>query len=344
MTRIRSALSALSLPGRRTLAVLVALVGLTLPVVPVAHAGSGSARAVEARATAAPVLTGVIVVTGSSKEPYAAAHKTATATCPAGKRIVGGGARTTTRYGGSTQGAVALSVVQPYSVYDQARRTYNDGYFTRADERILGRADGPGDPTNGPYPVEWILTARAICADYISGLQVVSSVGNDYGDRDNHFRATKRVDCGAGRSVLGTGGYVFGADSGFAGVSRLRSANDGKSVRILGGGIANSSRGLEAVVYAICARTPVGYQVVHGPLVEGDARRQSASASCGTDRPRVLTGAGLTVLEQEEFPHIWADAMFPSGRVTVGAGTTSNPQSWILAATAICVARSATNP
>ena len=111
------------------------------------------------------------------------ATKSATVTCPAGKRVLGAGASVDN---GQSTKPVLLETVRP------------DAALTTVTAR--GREDEDGTD------LDWYVTAYAVCAVAPSGLQRVTATtvaGSD------EFARTS-VSCPAGKHLVGTGGEVIG--------------------------------------------------------------------------------------------------------------------------------------
>lgn len=111
--------------------------------------------------------------------------KSATATCPAGKKLVGTGAEIT---GG--RGEVVLDDLRP-----------NGSPFVAPTAVTVGAYEAEA------YAPDWTVTAYAICADPLPGLvQVTDSSNNTSVDP----RAAL-VFCPTGKKLLGQGGQISGA-------------------------------------------------------------------------------------------------------------------------------------
>jgi hypothetical protein len=109
--------------------------------------------------------------------------KTVTASCPAGKRVIGGGGR--------INGAqhVVLTRLQP--VHDSTGAT-PDRYVVAASEDQIGFAG------------TWALQAYAICADPLPGLQIVSAISAAGSEPFQGVSAS----CPAGKLAVGAGGRI----------------------------------------------------------------------------------------------------------------------------------------
>ncbi|HEX8103615.1 MAG TPA: hypothetical protein VF533_13450 [Solirubrobacteraceae bacterium] len=109
------------------------------------------------------------------------ATKTATATCPAGKRVTGAGVDLSTR-----DGRVLIDYIRPDATLTSVTVSAHE------DEAL--------------YAPGWTLTAYAVCAPAPAGLQRVAATSAS-------SSAAKGVTatCPAGKRVLGTGGELAGA-------------------------------------------------------------------------------------------------------------------------------------
>jgi hypothetical protein len=103
-----------------------------------------------------------------------------TAKCPAGTRLLGTGGEVNIR------GQVVINSLIP------------DPELTKVTVR--GAEDQDGAPHN------WFISAYAICADPLPGLQLVRAAS---GLSSTAFRST-RAECPAGKALVGTGGRIIG--------------------------------------------------------------------------------------------------------------------------------------
>jgi hypothetical protein len=168
------------LSGLRPMVNLVGLSGFQVTATE-DDTGYAGTWAVRAYAICGPKLAGYQVVWQTSPSS-SASSRSATATCPNGKKVISAGAAVAN--GG---GDVVLQLIVPNNNLDWvAVNAYEDetGY-------------------NG----NWQLTAYAVCANSVLGLELVvaaSPVG------DGSAMNTATVACPDGKELLGLGGHAFG--------------------------------------------------------------------------------------------------------------------------------------
>ena len=109
--------------------------------------------------------------------------------CPSGKRLLGGSADVHINNSGWAV---------PRNIPDVA---VNQLLASGTSEGVHAFAYEDGDGT----ALSWVLTAYAICALPATGLETVHSYGG-YSRDDTRY---ERLDCPAGKQVLGVGGSVF---------------------------------------------------------------------------------------------------------------------------------------
>jgi hypothetical protein len=127
----------------------------------------------------AAAATGLQIVTADSASDYTDS-KGAYAFCPTGKRVIGGGG--IVRNAGSS---VAIHMLRPEP------GSLRDAFLAAASETT-------------PYNGDWSVTAVAVCADPLPGLQYVYS---ETGIDSNSFKSNVAT-CPAGTKVIGAGGAV----------------------------------------------------------------------------------------------------------------------------------------
>jgi hypothetical protein len=128
---------------------------------------------------AAAMFTGVEEIAETSSP--SSANKGATATCPAGKLVMGGGAEVS-----PPDGRVLISAIRPST-------TLTSVYVTAYEDE----AGTAGD---------WTVTAYAICAPAPAGLQLVKATS-----ASSSVSKSATAACPTGKKVLGAGGEVAGA-------------------------------------------------------------------------------------------------------------------------------------
>jgi hypothetical protein len=237
-------------PRRRVLT-RIGLVGACL----VATVGVQALGASPANALAG--LTRVVSTSASNS-----VNKTQSATCPAGKVVVGGGGYVT---GGVGQVGIERSV--PLS--------------TGTAYSVTAREDGSG------YAANWTVTAIAFCAPAIVGLTYVSATTAP----SSLASRTVSSFCASGRSVIGTGAIISDG-AGEVILDGVQPAADLKSVTASAyeddSGYAGSWS-LTAV--AVCAAAPTGLQRVVATSTSTSTSPRSATATCPAGKS--AQGAGI---------------------------------------------------
>jgi hypothetical protein len=155
---------------KRAAAVAVVLLGLVTASVPT----------IEPAAASVPGFVRVAATSVSDSSDY----KYITATCPNGKRLVGTGARTA-----AGLGKVVIDDISP-------------------------RESPTGPPASvrvyafetDPFEGDWKVTAFAICALPLAGLEWVKATSAT----DSYFEKTATAQCPAGKKLVGTGGNLVG--------------------------------------------------------------------------------------------------------------------------------------
>jgi hypothetical protein len=136
----------------------------------------------------------------SATSPLNSANKSVTATCPAGKRVFGLGAD--------------INTFTPDVILDDLRPSAD---LTKVTANAL--EDETGDPFN------WSVTAYAVCADAIAGLERVSETGA----LDSSNQKIQLTTCPGGKVLTGIGADI----NSFNGQVLLNSVNVGGSDNIL---------------------------------------------------------------------------------------------------------------
>jgi hypothetical protein len=226
-----------------------------------------------ARAQTPPRITGRYVVIKST-ELNSASPKRIVAQCDPGDQVLGGG-------GGAfadgddfqiTQRRLELKRIAPFG---GSNPTANPHGF----EAIASETQETGG--------QWWVSVRALCArNPVAGHQIVSSYTTFSSPPSQTIEAT----CPQGRSALGSGAalnFLFGGTSGPVGMTAARPLPGGDLTRARAverpGGY---DLGWQLVSYAICATTPLGYDVV-----ESRSTGQFANADCPAGR-QILDAGG----------------------------------------------------
>jgi hypothetical protein len=288
------------------------------------HERRPKAEVRQVAAQAAEVATNVKVYTTLSSPAGSQFAKEAWATCPAGKRVLGGGGTITRNHGGGTHGRVLLQHLEPDS-HRYPNGEYGDWYYVRAVE-------GPGG-----YTEDWYLTAYAVCGDTLNGLQIVprtseTSTNTPPGLNDAH------ASCPPGTKVIGTGGVLSGYPDNASSFQQIRPNQQGAYVFVQGKIHQGFQPGLRVTAIAVCAEPPAGWHVA----IAGTAYTTATTLSTSVTSPagEQVLGAGLTKGDDSGIAHV--ESVYPSTitpKVFVSGGAPYTPGPWNLAAWAVCVDR-----
>ncbi len=218
-------------------------------------------------ATSASAVTGLEKVHSPTSATDSQASKTVTARCPSGKQVVGGGGwvHAVDRI---AEDNLALTQLRPFD-------SYRDGYTVTAEEIIY---------TSG----NWWVQAYAICADPMSGHQIVTGTTSYSSQEKQHAKAV----CPSGKRAIGSGARINYASTGEVALQIARASGPGDITRAQAREEANGYSGnWNITAYAVCVYPPYGYEVVYGESPERDSEStKTATAKC-PDGKRVH-GAG----------------------------------------------------
>lgn len=198
-------------------------------------------------------VTGLQKITGTLSASNSVASKTAPpAICPVGKRVIGGGGWVFTPNGADAN-KVGLTELRPVHP-----ATGQDSYVVSAQEL---------------FPIvagSWSVQAYAICANPVSGLNIVTSVSNPFSEVD--------AFCPVGQNVLGSGGRVDNPAN-HVGLGFVSPFLAGDRVRVAAGESRPFQTGdfWTVTSFAVCAPTPPGYQVVFAPSVQNQSEAQKVA-------------------------------------------------------------------
>jgi hypothetical protein len=282
------------LPNRSSLAVYAAITVLV-------------GASVTAVATPAWAVPGLVAVTVTSAEVGSESFKGVAAECPAGTKIVGGGADV---QGGNH--SVRVAGINPAPLLPNP-----NALWATAHEDLLG------------YAGSWSLVAWAICAPGLVGWEVV--LADATGPTNSLAAAT--ATCPAGKKVIGAGGRSAGKVS--VVLDSINIAADLNSVTVEVMAINGATPVAHA--YAICINTVPGQQ-----LVELNSRSRSAdqtvALSCPAGTKVHGVGGGLTGASGQSY----IDELGPTGvsltSVFIDAreDVTGNPSPWSAKVQAVC--------
>jgi hypothetical protein len=242
---------------------------------------------------------------------FSSANKSFTATCPAGKRVVGVGADI--GHGGGA-GQVVMTAVTPNAA-------------------LTAMTASVAEDENGT-PASWSLGGTAICATPVPGLEriAVQSATNSANGK------TATAACPAGKRLLGAGGDIVGAPGQVEMDDIIPNASL-TSVNVRGLEDQNGTAATwHVTAYAICANPVAGLQRVVATSATNSADGKFATATCPAGKlvtgvgGDIVGGAGQVVMDDFiPFPN-------PATSVQVvgnedETGTTAN---WSVTAYAIC--------
>jgi hypothetical protein len=265
--------------------------------------------------TAAPAAASVnttVVMADSAfdSEPV----KSATARCPAGKRVLGGGGQLF-----HDNGRVVLATMIPL------HSSTFDGYTVTAVERP------------GGHRLNWTVRVYAVCANPLPGIEIVMAFTTD--DIVKNVRAT----CPAGKAVVGTGAAVGSPELGTSISSVWPEGHVRESVYVAAHG--NQSRDLPedfaVFAWAVCAYHPPGYQIIRESVHIDDRTEMLAIARC-PDGQQVLAAGGSwsNVLSGGRYTTSHLEDMFASNHdlAWTRARLTGVPDNFALLTTAVICA------
>jgi ferredoxin len=186
--------------------------------------------------------------------------KSATARCPAGKQILGGGG-----------GLVWNQQTQSREVVLTRMEPIHPGDGTRDSSVVTGVENSVGEPD------DWYLESYAICGDPMPGYEIVGDRSITLSDR---FIRTQ-AHCTGGRKVIGTGAKVS-TNSGEVGLHVMRASMQETF------SYAQANEDFDGYfdywnvnAYAVCVDEPAGYEIVQGQSPEEDSEgTKAAFANC----------------------------------------------------------------
>jgi hypothetical protein len=212
-------------------AVFLAAAGVTVGVAAVGPTASAT------EAASAPRITGTVSVGGVSAQ-NTLPLKTMTAVCPAGKQVVGGGARSEYR------GSAVLTRLEPHWTGSR--------YAFTASAAVPRGAGAP----------KWSLRVFAMCVDPVPGYQIIVRPF----DSNTPYTKAASARCPSGQRALGAGariGYTDGYQND-RGVSLqvARASGTGDIARAQARAQASYPYAWGLTAIAVCAQTPQYYEVV----------------------------------------------------------------------------------
>jgi len=274
----------------RILAVVAGVLAAGLPAVP---------------AQAVPGLSVHTVVTSNSSS----AVKSVSASCPAGKRVIGGGGIVDSNGDGSE---VWITSLRPLSY----------SFQVTAVERDTGFAGN------------WWLRAFAICADPLPGLQIVSSTR----PASSLSSQTHAAACPSGKRLIGAGGRVNDT----SGQVALRTVNTNvpaaNQALVAGHEDGDGYTGTWSVTaHAICADPVAGFSIASGTSAWDSTDAKLVTATCPSGQK--VHGPLFAIDGKGD---LFLHTLFPANaldKVTVVAREESPvAENWSVTALALCAA------
>ena len=266
------------------------------------QAGTAADWYLQAYAICAHEPNGLELVTATS--PSSSSNKSVTATCPSGKRLLGSGAELT-----GARGQVILDGLMP-----------NPGLTAVAVNALEDEGAGTAQ--------SWSVTAYAICADPVAGLQriVITGQSSSTGNR------VVSAPCPSGKSVIGMGGTINSPNGQVVLDALFPDANlTGASVAAFEDATGNSASWTLSA-YAICAaRAELSTAIT--PRFDAEAWTNTSSCSPG----RVPAGAGFDVTGG--YGRVGLYFLIPAATYVASSARgypTGDAKSWAMATQAIC--------
>ncbi len=223
---------------------------VTVAVAAVAQVGS---------ATGAWAVSGLEIVERISNV-NSISPKSATARCPAGKVVLGGGG-----------GWVWTEQMQSRSVVLTRMETVHPNDGTRDSFVVTGAETTAGEPD------DWYLESYAICANPMPGYEIVSDPSITLSDM---FIRTE-AHCTGGRKVIGTGARIS-TNGGEVGLQVMRaSMQETFSYAQAHEDFDGYFDYWNVTAYAVCVNEPAGYEIVQGQSASEDSEdAKLAVAQC----------------------------------------------------------------
>lgn len=268
-------------------------------------------------ATAAPAgaVAGIHKVTGPISTTDSQQTKIATATCPVGERVLGGGGWA---FPSASADATRVALIELRPVHPPLGQDFY---------RAIAQESAPGIAST------WSVQAYAICARPVPGMHVVSVTGPVTASAADAW-------CPAGEDPLGGGGSIGNA-GGQVGLGSMTPRSTGDVISVVALPYPGSHDAFTVTAYAVCAPTPPGYEVSYafstGPPSD-DVKVAFASCPAGTS---VHGAAGTVRFFPDPPPGVALQVVFPNNALTqveaAAVETTVTTQDWQpVVAVAIC--------
>jgi hypothetical protein len=269
-----------------------------------------------AGAAPAGAVAGIQKVTGPLSATDSQPSKSVRATCPVGKRVLGGGGWA---FSGPVADADKIGLTELQPVHPAVGQDYY---------QVTGQEITPNITTN------WSLQAFAICADPVSGLHIVSDVSNP--------RSEGQVFCPVGQVVLGSGGRIDNPAN-HVKLIMVTPFEAGDRVRVAAAEDALGAGGNWTVTsFAVCAPTPPGYRVVFQRSTSIQSEPEKVAFVSCPPGTRVHGAAAATVLLNFAAPNtgLALQVVYPFNALdqveAFSVETVPNAGTWDVRAVAIC--------
>jgi len=277
---------------RLILLVAIAVAGVVAPVV------------------SASAVTGLVVVTATSAERGSESFKGANAVCPAGTRILGGGADIV---GGGH--SVQLAALNPAPLGLPA-----NSMWATANEDASG------------YGGSWYITAWAICASGVTGHEIVQASSDAPPDSSI---ASATATCPAGKKVIGAGGISAGRPSYVLDSVDITSDLNSVSVETIAAESPTPGTAPLAQAYAICIVPVRGQQLVRASSAFTSADK-SLSVSCPSGKRLHGAGGGMNGAAGQAHLDMVAPNGSRSSRIDAREDATGYSGNWRVDVYAVC--------
>ena len=261
-------------------------------------------------ATSASAVTGLVVVTATSPERGSESFKGANAVCPAGTKILGGGADIV---GGGT--SVQLGALNPAPSGLPA-----NSMWATANEDVPG------------YGGSWHITAWAICASGVTGHEIVQASSAE--PADSTF-ASATATCPVGKKVIGAGGISAGKPSFVLDTVDIASDLNSVYVETIAAESPTPGTAPLAQAYAICIVPVRGQQLVRASSGFTSADK-SLSVSCPFGKRLHGTGGGMTGAIGQAHLDMLAPNGSMSSRIEAREDVTGYSGTWRVDVYAVC--------
>jgi hypothetical protein len=212
---------------------------------------AGTAAAVQVAAPAPAWAVSGLEVVQRFSDSNSVSPKSATARCPNGKVVLGGGGGLVWTKQVQTR-EVVLTRMEPVHSDDGSFRDY---YIVTGVENTVGEPD------------DWYLESFAICADPMPGYEIVDDTSITLSD----FFIRTEAHCDDDRVVIGTGAKVS-TNSGEVGLQVMRAS------MLETFSYAQAHEDFDGyfdfwnvTAYAVCVDRPAGYEIVQDPSVTDDS-------------------------------------------------------------------------